>query len=84
MREGRDPKSLVGEVKLKCFPMAECSRKSSSPLPVGAPSLPFYRPREGPRVHEREKEKKKEKNREEEGPEAASSPFCCRQVPSVL
>jgi hypothetical protein len=30
-------------------------------LPVGAPSLPFYRPREGPGVHEREKKKKKKK-----------------------
>jgi hypothetical protein len=35
----------------------------------GAPSLPFYRPREGPRVHgiKREKEEKKKEKTEREG-----------------
>jgi hypothetical protein len=60
--------SSEGEVKLKCFLVAECTRKSSSPLPIGAPSLPFYRTREGPRVNEREKEKKKEKKPRGRGP----------------
>jgi hypothetical protein len=53
------------------------------PPPVGAPSLPFYRPREGPGVREREK-KKKEKNREEETLGAIPSFFSDGRVPLVV
>jgi hypothetical protein len=60
-----------GEVELKCF---SAVGKTS---PNGVPSLPFYRPREGPRVHERERERGKEereKNREG-GSLGAALPF---------
>jgi hypothetical protein len=54
--------------------------------PNGVPSLSFYRPREGPGVHERERKRKrrKRKNREAESPEATSSFFSGRRVPLVV
>jgi hypothetical protein len=50
-----------GEVELKCF---SAVGKTS---PNGVPSLPFYRPREGPRVHERERKRKRRKGKNREG-----------------
>jgi hypothetical protein len=46
------------EVELKCFSVVE-----EIDPPNGAPSLPFYRPREGPGVHEREEQRKEKKQR---------------------
>jgi hypothetical protein len=67
---------------LKCLRLLGGLSRAS---PDGAPSLPFYRPREGPGVHKREKEeKKKEKNREEGSPRVASHFSSHRQIMPVL
>jgi hypothetical protein len=52
----------------------------------GVLSIPFYRLREGPRVHERERKRKrrKRKNREKESPRATSTFFSDGRVPLVV
>jgi hypothetical protein len=66
-----------GKVELKCFKVLEVFSKA---CPSRAPSISFYRSREGPRVHDKERErekkekKKKDKNQEEESP-GATLPF---------
>jgi hypothetical protein len=52
--------------------------------PNGVRNLSFYRPREGPGVHERERKRRKRKNREEESPEATSSFFSGGRVSLVV
>jgi hypothetical protein len=51
-----------------------------------APSLSFYRPREGPGVHEieRKRKRRKRKNREKESPGATSSIFSDGWVPLLV